>query len=91
MKKVLKEKKNAKLDAIKSYLKRKSANAGKALPNYSREREYERNLKMVAIEGSSCCLTQSPSCSTRFKKPKRTPSTRSPRTCSKSSRTGKGR
>lgn len=52
LKKVEKEKKNAKLEAIKTYLKKKAANSGKVLPNYSKEREYERNLKMIAVEGS---------------------------------------
>lgn len=52
MKNVLKEKKNAKLEAIKSYLKKKQENQGKVLPNFSKEREYERNLKMIAVEGS---------------------------------------
>ncbi len=89
LKKVLKEKKNAKLEAIKSYLKKKSANAGKALPNYAKEREYERNLKMIAVEGSSRFLIQSRSCSTRYKKPRRTLSTRSLRKYRGSSRTEK--
>ena len=91
MKKVLKEKKNLKLEAIKSYLKKKSANAGKALPNYAKEREYERNLKMIAVEGSSRCLTQSPTYSTRYKKPRRTQSTRSRKMFRRSLRSEKGR
>lgn len=52
LKNVLKEKKNAKLDAIKSHLKKKAQSQGKVLPNYSRERDYERNLKTIAVEGS---------------------------------------
>lgn len=52
LKKVLKERKNAKLVAIKNHLKKKSENMGKVLPNYSRVREYERNLKMITVEGS---------------------------------------
>ena len=52
LKKVEKEKKNAKLEAIKSHLKKKQQSLGKVLPNYSREKEYERNLKMVTVEGS---------------------------------------
>jgi hypothetical protein len=53
LKNVAKEKKNAKLEAIKNHLKRKAASAGKSLPNYRQEKEYERNLKMVAVEGSN--------------------------------------
>lgn len=58
LKKVLKERKNAKLVAIKNHLKKKSENKGKVLPNYSREREYERNLKMITVEGSKLGLRQ---------------------------------
>jgi hypothetical protein len=86
LKKVLKEKKNVKLEAIKSYLKKKTATAGKVLPNYAKEREYERNLKMIAVEGSSRRFIESQSCSTRFKKRRRTTSTRSPRKSRRSSK-----
>ncbi len=57
LKRVLNEKKNAKLEAIKSHLKKKSENLGKTLPNPNKEREYERNLKMIAVEGSKTLLT----------------------------------
>ena len=57
LKNVEKEKKNAKLEAIKNHLKKKAQYQGKVLPNFSREREYERNLKMIAVEGSSPLLT----------------------------------
>jgi len=59
LKKVAKEKKNAKLEAIKNHLKRKAATVGKSLPNYRVEKEYERNLKMIAVEGSKFILTPS--------------------------------
>lgn len=52
LKNVQKEKKNAKLDAIKNHLKKKAQMQGKVLPNFSRDRDYERNLKMIAVEGS---------------------------------------
>lgn len=40
------------MEAIKTHLKKKEQNVGKVFPNYAREREYERRLKMTAIEGS---------------------------------------
>lgn len=52
LKKVEKEKKNAKLEAIKNHIKKKTALHGKVLPNFSKERDYERNLKTIAVEGS---------------------------------------
>jgi len=59
VKNVVKAKKNAKLEAIKSYLKKKNQKVGKVLPNYAREREYERNLKMIAVEGSKVMINSS--------------------------------
>lgn len=51
LKKVEKEKLNSKLKAIKRHIKKKQINIGRKLPNFSKERDYERNLKMVAVEG----------------------------------------
>ena len=52
VKKVDKELKENKLNAIKKHLKRMKDNKGKALPNYAKERNHERKLKMKAVEGS---------------------------------------
>ena len=67
LKNVEKGKKNAKLEAIKSHIKKKTQLQGKVLPNFSREREYERNLKMIAVEGSRSLFTsyQAFQCPTR--------------------------
>lgn len=51
LKSIRKEKINTKLKAIKRHLKKKRVNMGRTLPNYGKEKEYERNLKMVAVEG----------------------------------------
>ena len=56
IKKVNKEIKTNKLDAIKRHIKKMNDNKGRALPNYSKERNYERRLKMVAVEGSNLFL-----------------------------------
>lgn len=51
IKKVDKEIKANKLVAIKKHLKKLKDKRGKVLPNYSKERNHERKLKMRAIEG----------------------------------------
>jgi hypothetical protein len=53
LKKVDKELKENKLNAIKKHLKKIKDNKGKVLPNYSKERNHERKLKMKAVEGSN--------------------------------------
>lgn len=62
IKNVLKERKNAKLEAIKSHLKKKEQSLGKVFPNFAKEREYERKLKMTAVEGSRSLLMKSLDC-----------------------------
>ena len=51
IKKVDKELKENKLASIKKHLKRLKDKRGKVLPNYAKERNHERRLKMKAIEG----------------------------------------
>ena len=51
MKNVVKEKANAKVEALKSHLKKKKKNIGRKIPNYKLEFEYERRLKTTAVQG----------------------------------------
>ena len=51
VKEVKKERINAKIQALKRSLKKKQKNLGRTLPDYHKERDYERGLKMIAVEG----------------------------------------
>lgn len=44
-------KKNIKLEAIKAHIRRKKQQSGRKIPNYKKEFDYERRLKMTAVEG----------------------------------------
>lgn len=52
MKENAKEAEDSKMKAIKSHLKKKKeAKKEKKIPEYEKEREYERGLKITALEG----------------------------------------